>query len=133
MNHNDEMVCQFQQKVLHQRRPALGLPKEQDFKLYINLLREELQEMEDAYNAGDLIAFADAIVDTDYALKGMTFRTGIRVKKYNLLFKAVHHANMQKNSGVTDRSPPPVNDAIKPSGWRGPEDEISMILFGEVA
>lgn len=132
MNHNDEMVACFQQQILHQRRPALGLPKEKDFKLYLELLREEIQELEDAYEAKDLVAFADALVDIDYAHKGLVFRSGIRVKKYNLMFKAVHHANMQKNSGITDRSPPPLDDAIKPEGWRGPEDQLSMILFGEV-
>ena len=132
MNTNDEMVTCFQQQVLRQRRPSLGLPPEKDFKLYLNLMREELQELEDAYNAQDLVAYADALIDTDYAHKGLVFRSGIRVKKYNLMFKAVHHANMQKNAGITDRSPPPVNDAIKPKGWIGPEDKLHMILFNEV-
>lgn len=128
MNHNDEMVACFQQQVLHQRRPELGLPKKKDFELYLKLLREELKELEDAYDAGNLVEFADALVDTDYALKGLVFRSGIRVKKYNAMFKAVHSANMKKSSGTSDRSPPSVDDAIKPVGWKGPEESIKEIL-----
>jgi predicted HAD superfamily Cof-like phosphohydrolase len=87
----------------------------------LSALREEVDEYEEAVNAGDLIAAHDALIDLIYfavgraILHGFPFREG---------WDAVHAANMRKQRALPDGSDSKRGygcDVIKPPGWTAPD------------
>jgi len=64
-------------------------------ELRINLLREEVDELEEAWKDGNLTEVADAFADIEYVLKGAIIESGMQgiISK---VFKAVHDTNMKK-------------------------------------
>jgi len=71
--------------------------------LRVKLLKEELQELEDAYEANDLIEIADALIDIEYILHGTTLEMGFG--DYNeILFDEVHSSNMSKACDTLDEA-----------------------------
>jgi predicted HAD superfamily Cof-like phosphohydrolase len=124
------LVEHFNKIILKLKRPPIGFMEEDDFKLSLNQLREEIDEMELANNKGDFSGLIDAIVDLDYFLHGVVFKHGINTETYEELFKVVHEANMEKMLGVKPSregfggSP----DAIKSSDWKAPETKIGKVL-----
>lgn len=72
-------------------RPTLANKAEVD--LAIRLIEEELQELKDAYEAEDIIEFADALGDLIVVVHGAGHRTGIDVDK---VFNIVMPSNFSK-------------------------------------
>ncbi|HEX6472638.1 MAG TPA: hypothetical protein VF069_26340 [Streptosporangiaceae bacterium] len=57
------------------------------------LLAEETQELDDAMDAGDLVAIADALADIAYVIHGTAVTYGIDLDP---VFTEVHRSNMSK-------------------------------------
>jgi predicted HAD superfamily Cof-like phosphohydrolase len=86
---------------------AMGLPilsnpdkfTEDDFRLRINLLQEELDEMEDSWENEDFdqvkIELLDALCDLQYVLSGAILHLGFK-DIFDDAFDAVHKSNMSK-------------------------------------
>ena len=127
---NRNYVEYFNRKVLGIEPRQIGLMDPMEFKLSMTQLREEIREMEEAYEHGDLIAVVDGMVDLDYFLKGVVYKHGIMAPIYNEIFKVVHDANMQKKLGVKSGREgfDGAADAVKPAGWVAPEEKIGLIL-----
>lgn len=81
----------------------------------INFIREELQELESACLAQDLVEQADALVDLVYVIKGTALMLGLPWSK---LWREVHRSNMVKERGMTKRGL--AFDCVKPAGWKPP-------------
>lgn len=64
-------------------------------KLRIDLLKEELEELDDAYGNDDKVAFLDALVDLQYVLDGAFVEFGFSSVKL-AAFAEVHASNMSK-------------------------------------
>lgn len=128
-----KMVENFNRKILGIQRRPLGLMNHEEFKLSLAQLREEIQEIEDAYNEGDLVGVIDGLIDLDYFQKGVVYKHGVSRSLYRRLFSAVHHCNMTKKKGVkeTRQGFGDSADAIKPQGWVPPEEAIRLILEQE--
>jgi len=62
-------------------------------KLRMDLIREEVQELEDAVKAEDFKETIDALTDILYVVVGKAVCMGIDIKK---AFDIVHHSNMSK-------------------------------------
>lgn len=62
--------------------------------LRIKLMREELQEVEEALDLGDLIGLADGLADLLYVVFGTAISYGIPIDK---VFEEVHRSNMTKS------------------------------------
>ncbi len=80
------------------RHPVLGepaIPAADRCKLRISLLAEELKELEDAVDAGDIVGVADALCDLQYVLSGAVLEFGLG-EKFNELFAEVQRSNMSK-------------------------------------
>ena len=78
--------------------PVLQSPKIPDSKrcaLRLSLLREEVQELSDAIEAGDLTECADALADIQYVLAGTVHEFGLG-SRFKPLFDDVHRSNMTK-------------------------------------
>jgi len=95
-----------------------------DISFYARFLMEELSELMKAHEKGNLVDAADAIADLAYVTMGCAHHMGIDLPK---ILAIVHEANMQKKPGATSRGYQ--QDAMKPSGWVGPEEMIALELF----
>lgn len=80
-----------------------GLPVESKFNisdektnaLRINLLAEELDELKEALEQGDLVETLDALIDLQYVLDGAFLSFGMQDLK-EAAFDEVHRSNMSK-------------------------------------
>lgn len=95
-------------------RPTL--PPENTARLRADMEREELRELHEATEQGDLAGIADAIADLIYVLLGRAVSYGIDMRP---VWEAVHQANMAKVGG-SKRSDGKV---MKPEGWEPPDIE----------
>ena len=68
-------------------------PSDDTVKLRIELISEELQELVNACNAGDIIEVADALTDILYVTYGAAHSFGIPIDE---CFKEVQRSNMSK-------------------------------------
>ena len=77
----------------------------EEFKLKINLIKEELSEYEDACSEQDITEVCDAIVDLAYVMYGMVVQHGLS-DVFDDMFEEVHKSNMSKleNGRVLTRS-----------------------------
>ena len=71
------------------------IPGKERCALRINLLREELQELEEAIANDDLVEAADAFADLQYVLSGAILEFGLG-DKFAAIFNEVHRSNMSK-------------------------------------
>lgn len=63
--------------------------------LRINLLSEELEELQEAIEMGDIVEVLDALVDLQYVLDGAFLSFGLHDVK-DVAFAEVHSSNMSK-------------------------------------
>lgn len=63
--------------------------------LRINLLAEELDELKEALDCGDIVETLDALIDLQYVLDGAFLSFGLQDKKQSA-FAEVHASNMSK-------------------------------------
>lgn len=74
---------------------APAIPPEDRCKLRYALLAEELQELKDAMDAGDIVEAADALADLQYVLSGAILELGLG-SIFKQLFDEVQRSNMSK-------------------------------------
>ena len=124
-----ELVALFNQKIMLIDPRPLGLMDPAEMAFSATSLREEIVEMLDAYDQGDLVGVIDALIDLDYFRRGILYKHGITPELYEKLFCVVHGKNMQKVllPSKSTRNELPL-DALKGPGWVGPEDEIRQLL-----
>lgn len=124
MNSWYEDVCKFQAEVLMEPKPQVsGFVKSTRFFEGVNCLKEEIDELEEAYLKQDLASTADALIDLIYFALGMACRMGLPMDE---AWKLVHEANMKKIFGVTKRGF--ATDAVKPFDWADPVHRIRELL-----
>lgn len=82
-------------------------------KLCLSLIKEEVQELEDAINDKDMVETRDALADILYVVYGMQYRLGIKADDD---FTIVHDSNMSKLCSSED-------EAIKTVEWYKQEYE----------
>lgn len=93
-------------------------------ELRTRLLQEELRELAEAIEAGDLIAIADAIADCMYLLAGDAVVRGIPL---DAVLRAVHASNMTKTNVPGERK------LAKGPGFRPPEIAAALGLKADAA
>lgn len=71
------------------------IPHIERAKLRIKLLQEELNELNAAIDAGNVVDAADALCDIQYVLSGTVLEFGM-ANHFNSLFNEVHRSNMSK-------------------------------------
>lgn len=103
-------------------KPTLDIP-EKDLRL--SLIREEVQELEEAYADNNLVEVADALADIIYVVYGTAAQHGIDLEH---VFAEVHRSNMSKGGaknsvgklGKGDSySAPDVLGVLKAQGFEG--------------
>lgn len=84
-----QFMTSFEQEVL----TKATLPSEKVQQLRYELIREELAELKDGINNGDVVEIADALTDLLYVVYGAGHAFGIDLDK---TFAEVHRSNMTK-------------------------------------
>lgn len=126
-------VSQFNKEILGKNPSGVSLLELEEMKLSLHQLREEVQEVEDAFNDGSIVDVVDGLIDLEYFLLGVLYKMGIDHDVYAQCFSIIHEKNMSKKMGKKEgRSQYDAADAIKPEGWVGPEEEMAGIIFGRL-
>ncbi len=71
------------------------IPSKERCALRYSLIREELEEFKQAFEAGDMVEVADALTDLQYVLFGSVLEFGLQAK-FEELFAEVQRSNMSK-------------------------------------
>lgn len=101
------------------------IPRRDRRKLRIELIREELEELE---NAEDIVEIADALVDLHYVVMGSVLEFGLQ-GIFRELFDEVHDSNMSK---LDDEGNPIFREdgkVLKSKNYRAPE--LAKIIFND--
>jgi predicted HAD superfamily Cof-like phosphohydrolase len=88
-------VAEFHRTFKHPIEKTPIIPAPERCGLRVSLLQEELQELEDAIAANDLVEVADALCDIQYVLSGAVLEFGLG-DKFRELFDEVQRSNMSK-------------------------------------
>ncbi len=90
-----EQVRRFMTTFGQTTRTTPSLVPMEEALLRVRLLKEEVQELEDAIIAGDIVEIADALTDIDYIQKGGLLVFGLADIAIDL-FDEVQRSNMSK-------------------------------------
>lgn len=116
---------------LDERPENYRIPDEATMSRRLRLLREELDELEDAHSRGDITDIADAYGDLLYVLLGGVEEAGFDIAP---VFGVIAEANDRKIDWTAEPPRPFVvredGKILKPEGWVGPEERIAHILEG---
>ena len=104
---NFEDVKKFMKTFGQTIRTKPQFPDNKTMQLRFDLIKEELNELENAMNSKNLVEIADALTDILYVTYGAGFAYGIDLDK---CFKEVQRANMSK---LGDDGKPIFNDKGK--------------------
>jgi predicted HAD superfamily Cof-like phosphohydrolase len=88
-------VAEFHKTFKHPILEQATIPSMERCQLRIDLLSEELKELQEAVNDGNMIEIADALCDLQYVLAGAVLEFGLG-NKFKTLFDEVHRSNMSK-------------------------------------
>ena len=89
-----EKVRQFQEKYNFSRADKPCIPTDEVVDFRLRLMFEELNELEEALYAGDLVAVADGLADLTYTVLGTAVSCGLDLQP---VFDEVHASNMTKD------------------------------------
>ncbi len=95
MKSSVEQVAQFHLTFNHPIAEKPIIPDMDTVMFRINFIREELNELEAAAKAGDLIELADGLGDIQYVLDGFYLNAGLHQVKEKISTE-IHRSNMSK-------------------------------------
>ncbi len=90
-----QMVQEFHETYGLPVHDAPNISDEKTNALRINLLAEELDELKEALEQGDMVETLDALIDLQYVLDGAFLSFGMHALKEDA-FNEVHSSNMSK-------------------------------------
>lgn len=89
-------VAEFHKTFKHPIEKEPTIPARRRCDLRVALIREELEELEEAVENDDLVEIADALCDIQYVLSGAVLEFGLG-EKFRDLFDEVQRSNMSKS------------------------------------
>ena len=95
-----------------------GFNKDQ-FALYFNLIKEELEELEVAYSAGDNVETLDALIDILVVTIGAIHSAGWDAEGAWKEVMSTNFAKIDKETGKVRKRED--GKVLKPVGWTAPE------------
>lgn len=94
-----------------------GFNKDQ-FALYFNLIKEELEELEVAYSAGDNVEMLDALIDILVVTIGTIHSAGFDGEGAWKEVMATNFAKIDRETGKVRKRED--GKVLKPTGWHPP-------------
>ena len=122
MNHEWELVRDFQEKFGHPYAHTPQILDKERVEARYNWMLEEIDEFR---AAPDMVEQADAMIDVMYFALGTLVEMGI---KPDALFEIVHAANMQKLWPDGKPHYAPDGKTIKPVGWQDPHAKLARAI-----
>jgi predicted HAD superfamily Cof-like phosphohydrolase len=101
-------VAEFHKTFKHPILEKATIPSIERCQLRIELLSEELKELQEAVNAGNLTEIADALCDLQYVLSGAVLEFGLG-NNFKNLFDEVHRSNMSKACKTVEEANATIN------------------------
>lgn len=95
MNQTQQQVLEFHKAFQIEHHDTPQLPE--NMGLRESLIREELDELQVAFDHGDLVAVADAIGDLLYVVYGTAVACGLDMEP---IMNEIHRSNMSKVGGT---------------------------------
>ena len=95
MNKYLEAVSEFHETFGAPILETPQIPSSDRCELRVSLLQEELNELKEAIEKGDVVEIADALADLQYVLSGAVLEFGMGTK-FDELFDEVQRSNMSK-------------------------------------
>ena len=89
------------------------------FALYFNLIKEELEELEVAYSAGDNVEMLDALVDILVVTIGAIHSAGFDAEGAWKEVMATNFAKIDRETGKVRKRED--GKVLKPQGWTAPD------------
>ena len=89
------------------------------FALYFNLIKEELEELEVAYSAGDNVEMLDALIDILVVTVGAIHSAGYDAEAAWREVMATNFAKIDRDTGKVQKRED--GKVLKPVGWTAPE------------
>ncbi len=99
-------------------------PKVRDVELGVKLIEDEVKELRDAAEAGDLVEVIDGIGDVIYTAYGYAIRCGVEMDPF---MDEIQRSNMAKEGGPVRAD----GKQLKPDDWTPPD--IEGVLNRQVA
>ncbi|GIV33004.1 MAG: hypothetical protein KatS3mg031_0539 [Chitinophagales bacterium] len=96
-------VARFHKTFHHPIKETPGIPSPERCQLRLTLLEEELSELQQAVEAGDIVQVADALCDLQYVLSGAVLEFGLG-ELFADLFEEVQRSNMSKACSSLDEA-----------------------------
>lgn len=113
---NEERVRDFMAQMDQYMPASPQWPDEVTLGMRMDLLREELQEIEDALEVESFPEWVDGLLDLLYVTYGALASAGVHAAP---VFREVHRANMAKLDGLVRED----GKRLKPEGWKPPDIE----------
>ncbi|MBX3241445.1 MAG: nucleoside triphosphate pyrophosphohydrolase family protein [Chitinophagaceae bacterium] len=88
-------VAAFHTTFKHPVLKEPAIPSRKRCDLRVSLIAEELKELQEAIDNGDIVEVADALCDIQYVLAGAILEFGL-AEKFKDLFEEVQRSNMSK-------------------------------------
>ena len=88
------------------------------FALYFNLIKEELEELEVAYSAGDNVEMLDALIDILVVTVGAIHSAGYDGEGAWKEVMATNFAKIDRDTGKVRKRED--GKVLKPTGWQAP-------------
>ena len=79
------------------------MPTAEKLNFRIAFMQEELAELKEAFEKGDLVEYADALGDLQYVLDGAFIDAGLHTKKAEIM-EEIHRSNMSKVCDTKDEA-----------------------------
>lgn len=128
-NKQYDQVVEFNRDILGIQERIISLQDNDEFRLSMSQLKEEITEIQEAYLKQDLTGVIDGLIDLEYFLLGVFYKVGLEEQDHSAMFKIVHMANMRKKMGQNQSRPGfDSADAIKPEDWQSPEEMLSNYI-----
>ena len=104
---------------------------EEDYQLRLRLLKEEVEEFENAHKNRDKVEMADALADIIYIAVGTANIMNIPLDK---VWDEVQRSNMDKVDPTTGKVKKREDGKVlKPDGWKGPQIEKVLEEHKEIS
>lgn len=101
-------VAEFHRTFKHPILSDPQIPSKDRCDLRVELIREELNELQEAIDNNDLVEVADALCDIQYVLSGAVLEFGMG-DKFKGLFDEVQRSNMSKACKTIEEAEKTVN------------------------
>lgn len=124
-----DLIFDFNEQVIGTGDVDLNPLTEKQHTWTQTFVAEEARELQEAFEAQDIVKMVDAVGDLIYGAMGTFKKMGLSRGQVRAAFVAIHNANMTKKRGDKGRGSD--EDAVKPADFVPPEDIISEILFLE--